>query len=134
MWLSLDPRNKDNTTVVGTWDERTVPRFFVYDRDRERSLLGFITKCLSGVRCQVSGVKGIVVVQGPGGFSTVRSAVVFAHAVAFASGVPLVAMKDTSGSPVSLFKKGVALIKKGKSVSAIEPVYGREPNITLKNQ
>lgn len=115
--------------MVGVLDGHGAPRFFVYDREENRSLLNFIVK---KVKCQMSKVKGIVVVPGPGGFSTVRAVVVFANTAAFVQGILLGVTYRGDESQETLFKKGIALIQKGRGVRSVAPVYGKEPNITTK--
>lgn len=109
-------------------------RFFVYERNDKVSLLEFIQKKLRTTHYVLRTLLGIIVVPGPGGFSNVRSAVTLANALGFALGIALVVIKPKEDeSAEALFGRGIRLVKRTKSVKIVQPVYGKEPNITFPN-
>lgn len=127
MFIFLDPRSQDQV-VVGISSEANKPRFFVYQRNDRISLLEFITKKLKPI---TYNPKAIVVVPGPGGFSNVRSAATVANALGFALQIHVVAMKPKVGeSHEQAFKRGIIRAQRAKSGKPVQPIYGREPNIT----
>lgn len=67
-------------------------------------------------------LSGIIVLEGPGSFTAVRSAAVTGNTLAAALGVPLVAA-------VSM-EDGIQKLAAGANGFPIAPHYDREPNIT----
>jgi len=86
-----------------------------------------------------SQILGIIVVQGPGGFTSLRIGIATANAMAWALQIPIVGVewKMSKDDPVELQDKqlinfGLNKIKKIKKFKQVLPKYGREPNITIK--
>ncbi len=76
-------------------------------------------------------VAGIVVHQGPGTFSAVRSGVLAANMLGAALDIPVRAVNNQFNSAVLPAVVG-GLFKKKNVV--ISPLYNREPNITMKRE
>lgn len=148
MYIFLDPRNENNMITVGIWNGKSKPHFFVYDRNKNRSLLAFIIKELQAISpkklksypigqpsaaygaSKLQAIQGIVIVPGPGGFSTVRGAAVLANTFVFAASTPLITVKPRfEESSKDIFRRGIKLLRSGKLVTYVEPHYGKEPNI-----
>jgi len=80
-------------------------------------------------------LKGIGVVTGPGGFTSVRIGVAVANALAYGLNLPIIGLK------VSEFKDNQELVEKifnkiktAKLANIVMPYYDREPNITVKKE
>ncbi|PIT89817.1 hypothetical protein COU23_01880 [Candidatus Kuenenbacteria bacterium CG10_big_fil_rev_8_21_14_0_10_36_11] len=83
-----------------------------------------------------SQILGIIVVQGPGGFTSLRIGIATANALAWALQIPIVGVewkKDVMElQDKQLISIGLNKIKKSKKFKQILPKYGSEPNITMK--
>lgn len=89
-----------------------------------------------------SKINNIFVVQGPGGFSALRIGLAVANALAYGLGAGIVGIKledNWKGLVESerlnmIWQAGINRLKKSKNkkLKFIEPIYGREPNITMK--
>ena len=78
-----------------------------------------------------SQLKGIIVIIGPGGFTSLRIGVATANAMAWALQIPIVGVKnDKNLSAENLIQEGYKKIFKLKKFKQVLPVYGQEPNIT----
>lgn len=96
----------------------TTPESFLFSLDQ--------TLTQWGITLDV--IKGIVVVSGPGSFTSSRLSVIMANAIAFRFGIPLLGIPNPERlSPEELIKN-VDLSK--LSESFVQPVYDRPPFIT----
>lgn len=96
-------------------------------------------KILPGIdqlRRQPSGattatISGIVVVTGPGGFSSLRSGIVTANALSYAFDVPIVGVLKRSGeTPAQLNRRGRKKLLRQGVITPVVPQYGSAPTIT----
>lgn len=124
MQLLLDARFA-TTIQVGFWDESSKPTFAEYQRSG-MSLLEFLEQ-----HTEVRKLEGIIVIPGPGGFSTVRAAALFANLASFAMKIPTLAIRPKpSESLEEIFARGKSELKRNKKSESIEPLYAGSPNIT----
>lgn len=89
-----------------------------------------------------SKINHIFVVQGPGAFSALRIGLAVANALAYGLGAGIVGieLEDDWKNLVEserlnkIWQVGISQLKKIKNrkLKFIEPIYGREPNITMK--
>ena len=74
---------------------------------------------------------GIIVVVGPGQFSSLRSGIAVANTFGFTLDIPVVGILKEGGATTNeLVQSGLALLSKKKRFSPAAPLYGKEPNIT----
>ncbi|MBI4133087.1 hypothetical protein HY478_00575 [Candidatus Uhrbacteria bacterium] len=126
MYLLLDPRQETDVGVA-LWGGAGTPRFHIYTRSYG-SLLPYIAKKLKALS---SKLKAILIIPGPGNFSTVRGAVVIANALGFALGIPVLAVTPKKGEPLpTAFRRAAARISRKTTEKFVVPIYGHEPNIT----
>ncbi|MFA6422134.1 MAG: tRNA (adenosine(37)-N6)-threonylcarbamoyltransferase complex dimerization subunit type 1 TsaB [Candidatus Buchananbacteria bacterium] len=100
------------------------------ERRQSEKLLLTIEKILKENGASLGKIKGIGVVSGPGGFTSVRIGVVVANSLAYALG------KEVYSLQLSEFKDNNDLVQKilngfinKKSKKIALPYYDREPNI-----
>ena len=103
------------------------------NRQQAEKLLVSINILLKKNQVLTSQLKGIGVVSGPGGFTSLRIGIATANALAFGLRVPVVGVNakdfvDNQGLAEKVFKKMTKAVK-GRIVV---PIYDREPNITKK--
>lgn len=85
-------------------------------------LLPAIEKLLKVKKLRLSDIKKIEVANSGGSFTSLRIGVVTANALAYALKIPVAANHGTS-----------EIVRSGRrSFKIVEPIYGREPEITVK--
>jgi len=101
------------------------------ERRQSEKLLLTIEKILKENKTSLAKIKGIGVVSGPGGFTSVRIGVVVANSLAYALG------KEVYGLKLSEFKNYNELVEKvfkafknNKAKKIVLPYYDKEPNIS----
>jgi tRNA threonylcarbamoyl adenosine modification protein YeaZ len=93
------------------------------------NLLKLINKLLKKNKIVPEQLKGIIVVSGPGPFTSLRIAAAVANTLSFTLQIPIAGIANKDNLPDSqLIKKGLKEIKIG---NYIHPFYNREPNITI---
>lgn len=75
-------------------------------------------------RLNRSALKGLLVVQGPGPFTAVRTGVVLANALAFSLAIP------SAGVSLDAWNQPQKYLVRLQKALSIKPKYGRPPNIT----
>lgn len=103
-------------------------------RESEK-LLPEIDNLLKKTRCQLADLTGLIVVNGPGGFSSLRLGISVANALSYALKIPATGVKLAElFNPSKLAKIGDGRLRQIKTQKLVEPFYGQEPNITKSNQ
>ncbi|XOU94665.1 MAG: tRNA (adenosine(37)-N6)-threonylcarbamoyltransferase complex dimerization subunit type 1 TsaB [Candidatus Kerfeldbacteria bacterium] len=98
-------------------------------------LLPTIVKLMEVNKIKQKDLKGIVVVKGPGGFTSIRIGVITANTFSFALNLPIIDFKLNEFSDFGdLAKKSVRKFRKKVNKKLVIPFYGREPNITKSNK
>lgn len=94
-------------------------------------LLPLIDKLLQKNKIGFVDLQGLIIVSGPGPFTSVRIAVAVANTLSFALKIPVVGLENKK--PIKdeqNIKAGLLRLKKARIGSYIKPVYGGEANIT----
>ncbi len=100
------------------------------ERRQSEKLLAAVEKLLTASKVTAKKLKGIAVVSGPGGFTSVRIGVTAANALAYAWKLPVVGLeKKEFTDNGELVSKAVSKLAKKKAGGIVVPVYDREPNI-----
>lgn len=97
---------------------------------QSEKLLAGIDRIVKGYKeCKgLKGLKGVIVVKGPGSFTALRIGIATANALAFGLSVPIVGVTRGEGY------KGYKRLKGYKRGKWVVPEYGMEPNITQPGQ
>lgn len=89
---------------------------------------------LAGWTVSLDELSGVVVVTGPGSFTSTRISVTIANGIAFAKEIPVVGIENDAREPIeSLVEEGLwkpLLAKSPKGFTV--PVYDRPPHITAR--
>lgn len=119
MMLVLDGTDRARL-VVGTVRGGSL-RLSVLKRNSLESTLPILQAYVRRNRLALNRLKGIIVVPGPGHFSSLRETAVFANVLAWQTGAQLFTISGSVNVP-SLRRK--------KRVARITPLYGQPPHIT----
>ena len=105
-----------------------------YRRQSEK-LLSAIDDFMKINKVKLKQIKGIGVVTGPGGFTSVRIGVVCANTLAYALNIPVFGLRaDQFKTESQLVAKVFTGLEKKRGFGALVlPYYDREPNITKKS-
>jgi tRNA threonylcarbamoyladenosine biosynthesis protein TsaB len=130
LYLYLDTTERDSFTVA------LIAGSKVAKKRRVKSVRGHSEKLLAAVAALLKSVgrpaamTSIVIVRGPGSFTSLRIGVSCANALAYGLGVPVVGVgKDV---PMSGIHRLFARIRPSKKINIVVPEYGREPDIVMK--
>jgi len=105
------------------------------DNIYRRDLLNLIENLLKTENKDVSALKGIMVINGPGSFTSIRIALTTANLIAYNLKIPIVGLSNENDEDnFVLIKNGLQLLKKQSNRRAphriIYPFYNQQPNIT----
>lgn len=90
------------------------------------NLLLMIDKLLKEEKARIKNLKRIVVVKGPGNFTSLRIGILIANILAYTLKIPVYGIKlDELDGLLSLKFKS-------RKIEFVSPFYGKEPSITLK--
>lgn len=99
-------------------------------RQAEKLLL-LIDALLKKKKLKITDLRGVIVVSGPGGFSSVRLGIMLANTLGYSLNIPVVGLPATKFKNLEgLAGAGFKLLKKKKKFSFVQPFYGAKPNIT----
>lgn len=94
-------------------------------------LLPLIDKLLKKNKKVFKDLQGLIVVCGPGPFTSVRIAVAVANTLSYVLKIPIIGIENKKqAKDEQNIKAGLLKLKKVKIGSYIKPVYGGEANIT----
>lgn len=94
-------------------------------------LLPEIDNLLAKNKISLKDLKGVMVVSGPGGFTSLRVGVITANTLGYALKIPVVGIKLSEFDSFNeLVKVGLNKLKKARVGELVIPFYGREPHIT----
>lgn len=129
--------------VINTTNDKIIEIFLVKDkinfwykkiageRKQSEKLLSGIEKMFSVHKIKPSQIKGIGVVFGPGGFTSVRIGVVVANTLGYGWKIPVAGIISSKyEGNKDLVEKLLNKIKKTKVGKIVLPYYDKEPNIT----
>lgn len=99
---------------------------------QSEKMIDELNKFLSEHKIYTNKIKGIIVVTGPGKFTSLRAGVSMANALAFSLKIPAVGISlNEANSSNNMFSVSEDKFKEtGEHI--ITPFYGQEPNITSK--
>lgn len=131
MYLIINSTTPQDSRVLLLKDSRVFAKKVPFRNGKRGDVLSVIDSLLVSKKSKIQQVKGIVVVTGPGQFSSLRSGVSIANAIGFALHVPAVGITaDQFSSNAELAVKGRSLLVKKRKFVPVMPIYGKEPNIT----
>lgn len=126
-WLILD----SNRRRIGLAKDFGADVVWSAAGDRDKGYVNSVQQAIAAAEYTVTDIGHITVVQGTGGFSDTRSAVLFATMIAWQQeGTKLSEIVEEPGQPVQAIETGAQYGKLAKVVKELKPRYFAEPNIT----
>jgi tRNA threonylcarbamoyl adenosine modification protein YeaZ len=131
MILFINTSEAEQATLMLDDGRRVMEHSFATGFNRTDTLLKHINIFLTKRKIKAKDLKRIVVVTGPGPFTSLRIGVVVANTLGYALNIKVAGIKATEfKSNDMLVKKGKVRLAKLRSFQIIEPFYGKAPNIT----
>jgi len=128
MYLYIDTTEKDSFDIV-LIDEKSVIKKKTVKSHRKHSekLLKSIEQILLSNKSCLKDLEGVIVVRGPGSFTSLRIGIATANALAFGLGISIAGVDKHED-----LDKIVSSIEKlfQRKPSIVIPKYGKEPHIT----
>ncbi|PIU15388.1 hypothetical protein COT20_01770 [bacterium (Candidatus Gribaldobacteria) CG08_land_8_20_14_0_20_39_15] len=99
--------------------------------DRDKNILYFIDKIFKKEKRKSTDLRGIIVINGPGAFTSIRIALSITNILAWTLKIPAVGVSfKKNASDKILAREGVKKISYRKIGDLVLPFYGKKPNIT----
>lgn len=127
--------SSDNTTIrMSLFSKNKILKKLVLSEQppSRKKMLPLLDSIMKIMKIHLEQLRGIVVVAGPGGFSSLRSGIAIANALGWAMKKPLIGVmadevpeKESEFLPF-MFKK----LKSARLGEMVLPRYGKKPNIT----
>lgn len=132
MFLIINTAESKRAIVALGCDDFLLDKIAINAEYKEsEKLLPAIDKLLRKNKAKPMDLRGVAVVTGPGGFSSLRVGLATANALGYALKIPVVGVKVNEFEDLDdLNKIGWSRLKKVKVGEIVVPFYGREPNIT----
>lgn len=131
MFLLIDTTHNEYLTVGLLQKNKFVKIKASCKYKQSEKLLFFVDRLIKKNKVKLKDIKGILAINGPGGFTTVRIGIATSNALAFALGIKIASLKATDfENDDELLKKGLEALEKAKKGNIIVPFYDKEPNIT----
>ncbi|MBU2236272.1 tRNA (adenosine(37)-N6)-threonylcarbamoyltransferase complex dimerization subunit type 1 TsaB [Patescibacteria group bacterium] len=131
MILFINTSQAEEATLLLDDGKRIFEHSFATGFNRTDTLLKHISVFLTKRKVETKELEGVVVVTGPGPFTSLRIGVVVANTLGYALNIKIAGIKSTEfNSDDMLVKKGKALLADAKNFQIVEPFYGKAPNIT----
>lgn len=98
---------------------------------RPRRILNLLDKLLKKNRLKTESLRGVVVVNGPGSFTSIRLSLALANTLSYLLKIPAVGVGlDEFKTLDELIKIGQGRLRKKRELGLVLPHYGKKPNIT----
>ncbi|TES97373.1 hypothetical protein E3J85_00490 [Patescibacteria group bacterium] len=127
MFLFIDPTKEKIELEI--WDRKGLQCKAKYPADQNLSaqFLTWIDEFLSVNTASKEDLKGLVVIRGPGSFTTLRVVVSTLNALAYALDIPIIGVDKSKG-----FSRGIVekLLGAGNFKTPVAPYYKEPPKVT----
>jgi len=127
MFLFVDPTKEK--IELEMWDRKGLQckAEYLADQNLSAQFLTWIDEFLSVNTISKEDLKGLVVVRGPGSFTTLRVVVSTLNALAYALNIPIVGVEKGKGFSQKIVEK---LLGTGRFKDPVAPYYKEPPKVT----
>ncbi len=130
MYLLIDTSDSKKIFILLIEDNVKVKKEISAVYAQEEKLLPSLMEVFKEYEIKKGDLKGIIVVKGPGSFSSLRVGLAVANALAWSWEIPIQGwLKSEFKNYEELMEKSVIKFKQFNKFSLVLPYYGREPNI-----
>lgn len=132
MHLFIDTAQRDATTIALIRSKKILYKKVSSDPTKKSGDVLFqIDSLLKKNHTSAQKLRGIIVVAGPGQFSSLRTGIAIANTFGFVLKIPVVGILKGDGvMGDDLILRGLEALRNKKRFSPVTPLYGKEPNIT----
>ena len=98
------------------------------------NLLKLVNKIIGKNRLKFKDLNGIIMVSGPGPFTSLRIAAAVVNSLAYALKIPVVGIKIQKKRPTDaqIIKSGLSKLEQVKLGTYVSPFYEKLPNIVIR--
>ena len=123
---------KDDEIFMALADKKGVRSdILLKNSDRRANLLRIFNQLLKKDKTAVNEISGLVVVNGPGSFSGIRTALSLVNTISAMNKIPAIGINlNSAATNYDLILLGIKKLSQTKKIKLVLPDYGREPNIT----
>jgi len=123
---------KNDEIFMALVDKRGVKNeILLKNTDRRINLLKIFDQLLKKNKITVTKIAGLIVVNGPGSFSGIRTALSLVNTISAMNKIPAIGVNlDSAAINADLILLGIKKLSQRKKLGLVLPDYGREPNIT----
>jgi len=100
-------------------------------KTRPETILASLLTFLREQMVEPKALEGIVVVTGPGSFTSLRAGLSVVNTFAFVYGLPLISLPNSEGLDLETL---ISKTNFSSSQEFVKPFYGREPNVTMSKK
>lgn len=132
MFLIIDTADSEKIFIALIKDNKILIKKELKARYRQAEiLLPAINKLIKQYHHRA--IKGIIIVSGPGSFTSLRIGIATANTLGWVLNIPVAGVKlNEFNNLMTLMKVAAEKLRRVKVGQIVEPFYGQEPNITLK--
>lgn len=125
-WLFIDTHSP-GLSRLGMYAADGSKKIRMY-KGRTRTILSALARLW---KTEGSAWRGILVVAGPGSFSSIRTGVLYANILSTCLHLPLRGVTVEEAADENILKQIISLPRREQDSGYVAPVYDAEPNITL---
>ncbi|MBU0897781.1 tRNA (adenosine(37)-N6)-threonylcarbamoyltransferase complex dimerization subunit type 1 TsaB [Patescibacteria group bacterium] len=124
MILYIDTTKNDQVTIIVKDNGvEVVAKSFSAPRQQAERLLPEIDKLLKNKKIKLKDLEKIEIENSGGSFTSLRIGITTANVLGYALGIPVIGISG---------KTKIIKSKNNRKFNIVEPIYNREPNITVK--
>ncbi|MBU0646888.1 tRNA (adenosine(37)-N6)-threonylcarbamoyltransferase complex dimerization subunit type 1 TsaB [Patescibacteria group bacterium] len=124
MILYIDTTKNDQVTIIVKDNgAEVVAKSFFAPRQQAERLLPEIDKLLKNKKIKLKDLEKIEIENSGGSFTSLRIGITTANVLGYALGIPVIGISG---------KTKIIKSKNNRKFNIVEPIYNREPNITVK--
>ena len=128
MYLFIDTHTTDGFSLAELDGKKWQTKIVAGKYKQSEQLLPAIQKFVD-----LKKLRGVAVVSGPGSFSGLRLGIMVANTLGWVKNIPLTGLELKEGELwLDWCARAYQKLLKTKSGRLVAPMYGREPNITMK--
>jgi len=127
MYLLIDNLD-ENKITIGLYNKNR-QYLHQFKKSKEENILGKIDRLLKQYKIKIKKIKGIIVVCGPGRFTSIRIALSIVNTIGYLLDIPCIGIRKSDFNQKNI-EQLIKKLDKMRHFSLAKPFYGKKPNIT----